>query len=493
MAAIELSLFDWCDVEARSDLDRFYLVRDHLPDARLVQYLEVMRGQGRDDYPVPAMWNALLAGVVFQHPSSESLLRELGRNPAVRQACGFAVLPFQKKPLAQLLPDAATGRMTIVYAAPSAAYAAVPSSWNFSRFLANVIELEETRGMVTEMITTLREQLMEVLPEFGQHLGYDGKAIDSHSTGQVSRITGETSDPDADWGKHETSGVDTRTGKSWKKIKSWFGYGVHLIADTQYEIPVAMHLTPASHAEQIELRVMLKETFAATPELAERCRDFSADRGLDSAETKTLLWDAYGIRPLIDTRELWREEKQHPDYDPGKPITRPLFPARVDTIVHTEKGSVHCICPQTGEQRDLAFQGFEADRNALKYRCPAAAYGLDCQGREQCHQAGGVTPGEYGRIVRISLDDHDRRIFVPTPHGSPSWQRGYNRRGALERINNPIDNSFGFERHFIRGLAKMQTRVGLALAAMMAMALGHVKEGRLGQMRSLVQPIPATG
>jgi hypothetical protein len=141
----------------------------------------------------------------------------------------------------------------------------------------------------------------------------------------------------------------------------------------------------------------------------------------------------------------------------------------------------------------LAFQGFEADRNALKYRCPAAAYGLECQGRERCHQAGGVTPGDYGRIVRISLDEHDRRIFVPTPHGSPSWHRGYNRRSALERINNRIDNSFGFERHFIRGLAKMQTRVGLALAVMMAMALGHVKEGRIEQMRSLVQPIPATG
>jgi hypothetical protein len=180
-------------------------------------------------------------------------------------------------------------------------------------------------------------------------------------------------------------------------------------------------------------------------------------------------------------------------YDPSKPITRPLFPTRVDTIVHTEKGSVHCICPATGVQRDLAFQGFEADRDTLKYRCPAAAFGLECEGRERCHQAGGVMPGDDGRIVRISLADHDRRIFVPTPYGSPSWERGDNRRSALERINNRIDNSFGFERHFIRGLAKMQTRVGLALAVMMAMALGHVKEGRIEQMRSLVQPIPATG
>ena len=63
----------------------------------------------------------------------------------------------------------------------------------------------------------------------------------------------------------------------------------------------------------------------------------------------------------------------------------------------------------------------------------------------------------------------------------------------MERINNRIDNSFGFERHFIRGQAKMQTRVGLALAVMMAMALGHVKAGRIEQMRSLVQPIAATG
>ena len=43
MAAIEPSLFDWRDVDARSDLERLYLVRDHLPDAQLVQYLEVMR------------------------------------------------------------------------------------------------------------------------------------------------------------------------------------------------------------------------------------------------------------------------------------------------------------------------------------------------------------------------------------------------------------------------------------------------------------------
>ena len=58
-------------------------------------------------------------------------------------------------------------------------------------------------------------------------------------------------------------------------------------------------------------------------------------------------------------------------------------------------------------------------------------------------------------------------------------------RAASEQINNRIDDSFCFEKHFIRGKAKMKTRMKLALAVMIAMALGHVKAGRLEQMCSL--------
>ena len=140
-----------------------------------------------------------------------------------------------------------------------------------------------------------------------------------------------------------------------------------------------------------------------------------------------------------------------------------------------------------------AERDFEADRGAcgtLKYRCPAAAFGFDCAGSKACHRAGGVEPGDYGRIVRVDLDKHDRRIFTPTPWGSPSWRRGYNRRSAIERINSRLDNSFNSETHYIRGLAKMKTRVGLALAVMMALALGQVRAGHAERMRSLVGAVP---
>ncbi len=147
---------------------------------------------------------------------------------------------------------------------------------------------------------------------------------DRKSTGRRNRRTGKTSDPDADWGKHETSGVDSGTDKMWTRVKFWFGYGLHIIAETKYEIPVAFSVTRASVSEVKELDRMMDELFTQDPQLAERCRYFSADRGLDSGALKKKLWDDHRIHPIIDNRELWREEKQNQSYVPRQRIMRPL-------------------------------------------------------------------------------------------------------------------------------------------------------------------------
>ena len=490
IATAERLPFSWRDVESLPDLERLRLVLDVLPDQEIVAALEAGRGRGRNDDPVRAMWRALIAGIVFQHPSIKSLLRELGRNPALLEICGFDPLPFQGAPVTELR-GGTRGPCALTHTA--AVRDTVPSHWNFSRFLGRLVWLEGERGLVSAMIENLRASLFEEVPDFGRHLGYDGKAIESHSTGRVPKGGEYASDPDADWGKHGTSGVNGKSGAIWKKVKSWFGYGLHLIADTRYEVPVAFAVTRASGSEAGVLPGMLEDLFAKAPRMADRCADFSADRGLDNGPLKARLWDSWAIRPLIDTRQIWRAEKDEPGHDPAQPITRAMFPDRADVVVHDERGRVSCICPETGEERAMAFQGFEADRGAcgtLKYRCPAAAFDLDCKGREACHRAGGVKPGEYGRILRIDLDTHDRRIFTPTPWGSPSWRRGYNRRSAMERINSRLDHSFNFETHYIRGLAKMKARIGLALAVMMALALGQVRAGHAERMRSLVGAVP---
>ncbi|WP_313927667.1 hypothetical protein [Pseudoxanthomonas sp.] len=101
-----------------------------------------------------------------------------------------------------------------------------------------------------------------------------------------------------------------------------------------------------------------------------------------------------------------------------------------------------------------------------------------CADTETSHAADDVNSGAYGWIVRIRITEQDRRTFVPTPHGSPSWYRGYNRRTAMERIHNRIDNGFGYERHFVRCIEKVTRRVGLALTITLAMARGQMRQGR---------------
>ena len=109
MAAEGSLLFSWADVERLPDLERLGFVLEQLPDGGVVSALEAWRGRGRGDYPVRAMWRALVAGVVFGHASSASLLRELGRNPALLEACGFDPLGRQGPPVRTLVRGADGG------------------------------------------------------------------------------------------------------------------------------------------------------------------------------------------------------------------------------------------------------------------------------------------------------------------------------------------------------------------------------------------------
>ena len=145
--------------------------------------------------------------------------------------------------------------------------------------------------------------------------------------------------------------------------------------------------------------------------------------------------------------------------------------------VYDYQGHVYCHCPCTGQRRRMAYGGFEHSRGTLKYRCPAAHYALECQGLDRC---------DVRRAIRIKLSEN-RRVFTPLARDSYAWERAYRKRTSVERVNSRLDVSFGFEHHFIRGLAKMRLRCGLALLVMVAMALGHAKAKRTPLVRSLIR------
>lgn len=448
------SLFSWSEIESSSDLDRLRLVLDVLPDEPFMRSLEKRRGKGRDDYPVRPTWNALLAGIVFQHPSAASLLRELSRNAELRQLCGF---------------DPAKGA------------AAVPSADAFGRFLAIVID---SKDELMQIFHRLLESLAREIPDLGARLAADSKGI--RSFGKPVRDEEKRAeedgrrDTDADWGV-KTYTRTGRDGSAWEDAVRWFGYKLHLLVDSVYELPLSFRLTQASAGDSPELLDRVADVERHHPDLAKRARELAADKAFDSFENNRELYNRYGIKPLIDIRAAWPDETG----------TKALVSGRADVFVYDEKGRVFCECPCSGERRLLAFQGFEEARDTLKYRCPAAAYGFECKGRERCEAFADVGP--FGRTVRIPLDT-DRRVFTPIPRSTRRWEKAYDRRSSVERVNSRIDNVLGFERHTIRGMQKMQARVSLALVVMLAMALGRLRANQPARIRSIVAPaVKATG
>ena len=141
MAATNSLLFNWRNVDELPDLDRLKLVLDHLPDRELIEELERRRGNGRNDFPVQAMWRLHIAGIVFQHPSTESLLREARRNPKLLEICGFEALPRQSAPEYSIGRDPETGRCH-AEVRHAECRSTVPSSWNMSRFRAGLKAVE---------------------------------------------------------------------------------------------------------------------------------------------------------------------------------------------------------------------------------------------------------------------------------------------------------------------------------------------------------------
>lgn len=423
------SLFDWSQIEKSGDLARFDLILRTLPDEPLMEFLETQRGYGVDKYPIRAVWNSLLALVIFQHPSIESLRRELSRNPSLALKCGFNIFHGE---------------------------AAIPTSGCYSRFISKLMEHQDKLGKIFEVLLDLCYQNLE---GFGENLAIDGKALGSYAVKKGCRDKDRRGDSDAKWGKHVTR-CEGSEGKVHEKVKSWFGYTLHLIADTRYELPVAFSVLPANSAEVPVAHKLIDAIHERAPQRLERCHYFSADRGYDDTKLHKKLWDAHQIKPVIDIRRSWKDGEE----------TR-MFGD--DGVVYDNYGSVMCISPHFGDQKTMPCRGFEQDRGTLKYACPAVHYGIECRDKHRCR---------IGNQIRIPISA-DRRIFTPVARSSYKWKDLYNNRSAIERVNSRIDSMFGFENHTIRGLKKMGFRITLSFILMLTFAVGKAIENKPDEVR----------
>ncbi len=427
----QLKLFDYQEIENLGDLERLRLVLEYMPDQQLMKKLEKERKKGRNQYKIRAMWNSIIAGIVYQHETIESLRRQLSRNGQLRAMCGFSNI--------------------------------VPPPWVYTRFIKKMIKYHDD---IEKIFNNLVTKIKQILPDYGKTIAIDGKAIASFANHQKDKKQADgRRDMDADFGKKVYRGKK-EDGSSWEKVKSWFGYKVHLMVDATYELPLGYEVTKASVPEAPMAHQMLAKLKDKEPKIIEKCEILLADKGYDDGKLIKKAWDGYEIKAVIAIRKMWKDGEE----------TRLL--SGYDNVVYNYCGEVYCYCPKSGQRRQMAYGGFEKDRGTLKYRCPAEHYGIECQGKEECR---------LGKSIRIKMSQ-ERRIFTPLARSSYRWEAEYKKRTAVERVNSRLDCLYGFEKHTIRGVKKMRMRISLALIVMLAMAVGRVREKQQKKMRSLVKP-----
>ncbi len=121
------------------------------------------------------------------------------------------------------------------------------------------------------------------------------------------------------------------------------------------------------------------------PQILETAEYFMADRGYDDGKLIRALW--------LDGEETKTLEG-------------------FDNIVYDYRGTVYCCCPRELKLKEMAYGGFEQQRDTLKYRCPARHYGRQCKGEKAC---------PVKASIRLPLAT-DRRVFTPLARSSYRWK-----------------------------------------------------------------------
>ena len=413
----QISIFDYSEIEILGDLERCKLLIENVPDEKIVNKLIEIRGNGRNDYPVVAVWNSLLIMPLLECSTIEQLRRELSRNRDLRKICGFDDYDYY------------FGKNKLV-----------PPPKAYTNMLKNLKKIEP---LLKECFYELRKFMYDNLKDFGKNVGEDGKIFESkakrpnnHGDENDARC-----DMDADFTIKENYYKDPKTGESKVKKKTYFGYRYHLLADVNYELPIEYTVTKASVSEKKEL---IKHINMLDMKLIDKIETLTADKGYDDVKIINFL-NEKNIKSVIDIRNLWKDGEPTKQY-------------KNTDIVYTYRGEVGKI-NDNGDFEKLKYLGYDKIKDTLRYSDGVKVYSI-----------------EIG---------YDRRVFTKIARDSKKWERYYNQRTALERINGRLDRDFNLENNKVRGLKKATIMVDLMMIGLLAMAKGHIINKQEEKIRKL--------
>jgi hypothetical protein len=435
--AITKPLFAW---DCLQDSPTLATIKEFLiavPDAKLLDMLRRFRGRGRDDFPPHVLWGVVLLRIALRHLTVEATLAELKRNEPLRRLIGIDE------------------------------ESRVPHAWNVSRFL-DVLGQEPHLSELRRIFDRLVVRLGLAVPDLGQDTAGDSTALHARRKRDDQAAQAEVAEglPQPSGGKKEY--LDD-AGKVTKIIE-WFGYKLHLLVDAKHEVVLTYQVTTANAADCKSLPDLVKQGQANLPE--GRIETLAYDKAADDHESHRVLHAAQ-IRPVIQNRHLWKEQ------------TEQMLPGHDGTsnIVYDEAGTVYCYdrssLPIVRQQ--MAYIGYEPQRETIKYRCPARHEGWTCPHDAVCNAG-----KSYGKTVRVDRTI-DLRRFPPIPRATKKFERLYAGRTSVERVNARLKIFWGVDDGNITGARRFHAMVGAVMIVHMAfatlLAAAPRREGTLGKLR----------
>lgn len=435
--AIAKPLFAWDCLQDSPSLATVKGLLTAVPDSRLLEMLRQYRGRGRDDYPVHVLWGVVLLRIALRHVSFEATLGELSRNEALRQLIG---IEEEHR---------------------------VPKSWNVSRFL-DVLGQEPHFSELRRIFDIMVQRLGVAVPDLGKDTAGDSTALHARGKADERAVTAEIADglPQPSGGKKEY----TDDANKVVKVVQWFGYKLHLLVDAKHEVVLAYQVTTANASDCKSLPDLVKEGQANLP--AGRIETLAYDKAADDHESHRVLHEAQ-IRPVIQNRRLWKDQREQmlPGHDGNS------------NIVYDEAGTVHCYDRTSVPivRHQMAYIGYEPKRETIKYRCPARHEGWTCPHDAVCNAG-----KSYGKTVRVDRTI-DLRRFPPIPRATKKFERLYDGRTSVERVNARTKIFWGVDDGNIRGARRFHAMVGTVMIVHVAfatlLAAAPRRDGTLGKLR----------
>ncbi|HHX42902.1 MAG TPA: transposase [Chloroflexi bacterium] len=401
--------------------------------------------------------NSRLALVLWMLPDTR-LLRWLedqraGRRDAYPQAmlwrCIIAKFVYQIGTFAELIRElrrnGSLRRMVGVHS-----MGRVPKAYHFSRFLRRLSEAEGQRHL-QEMFDALVARIRLVFPQLGRYLAVDGTAIRAWANQRGSKA-----DPDARWGRREYRDGDGRV----VETKRWLGYAVQLVVDCELELPVGFELTAANAHDGPQMRPLLEALSEAHPQITANTEAVTADRGYDSKANCRYVVEQMDAQAIIRMRR----------YVEGDEV------CQAAVCRCNELGTPICASDQK-----MVYWG--RDGSYLKWRCPVAAGKVR---PEACQWQGSCSNSDYGSVLKQPIAE-DYRRWPGIARESAKFERLYDKRGAVERVNARLKEYLLLDELTVRGMAKVRVHVSLALVVMLAGAAAMAEEGMLERVRQTVR------